>query len=332
MSLTARLTISLESSLSSSLTSDEGLSPLLQTPDFDGDGRVDFHDVRQIFREVRSSRDRPFFDVNGDGKVSLSDAFRVVAHWGRRSSSLDQQIAAVYQATSQFAGDDGFSTAIASGFTPITPEFKGHGVHYFDRGRFAELISLGKNIDPSKPVGLNYSPQGELLAAFYLALPDNFLQSLHHFAADAADGDNKASFGEIQWGAKPDIFADDPILNYPSKEVDGWHQHRSLYIGGLDFANKDWKNVEFEQNLTPEELFSRFQLAMASDDITLFLYETQNPYEANATILPGFWMAHAWVHKTNPNGLFATTNPLVSVNAPDEHGGHGGGHGGSHHS
>ena len=248
------------------------------------------------------------------------------------AKQLNQQLDEVYNNTLQFGGDAGLETAIASGYRPFTPEFKGHGIHLFDRGQFGTLLQVGKNLDYAQPIGLNYDAEGKLLAGFYLAFPDNFLDAVQHLAADAADGDQQASFGEIEWGEQPNIFADDLLADYPSRESDGWHQHGSVYIDGIDFANTDPNQVTFEQDLTPEELWQKFSFAMASDDITLFLYETQNPYEATAALLPGFWMTHAWVHEANSLGVFSQTNPAISVDAPDLHGGHSSGHGSGHHS
>ncbi len=147
------------------------------------------------------------------------------------SSLLEKQLGEVFDNTLQFAGASGLSNAIAAGFRPFTPEFQGHGIHLFDRGQFGGLLQAGKNIDHAQPIGLNYDADGELLAGFYLAFPDNFLEAVQHLAVDAADGDQSASFGEIEWGERPNIFADDLIANYPSREVDGWHQHSSVYIG-----------------------------------------------------------------------------------------------------
>lgn len=273
----------------------------------------------------------------GDTTITASDS----AHYTNfltgagASSLLEKQLGEVYDNTVQFGGAAGLSEAIAAGYRPFTPEFKGHGIHLFDRSQFGGLLQAGKNIDYAKPIGLNYDADGELLAGFYLAFPDNFLDAVQHLAVDAADGDQKASFGEVDWGEKPNIFADDLIANYPSREAEGWHQHASVYIDGIDFANTDATKVTFEQDLTPEEIWQKFSFAMASDDVTLFLYETQDFSKATAVLVPGFWMTHAWVHGTNSNGVFAHTNPSVSVNAPEGPGGHsfvphGGNHGENH--
>lgn len=265
----------------------------------------------------------------GDTTITASDS----AHYTNfltgagASSLLEKQLGEVHNNTLKFSGASGLSTALTAGFRPFTQEFKGHGIHLFDRGQFGNLLKAGKNVDYAQPIGLNYNPEGDLLAAFYLAFPDNFLEAAQHLATDAADGDQKASFGKVDWGEKPNIFADDLIANYPSREADGWHQHASVYIDGIDFANTDSTQVKFEQDLTPEELWQKFSHAIASDDVTLFLYETQNPYEATAALLPGFWMSHAWVHETNSSGVFAETNPTVSINAPELHGNH---HSGQH--
>lgn len=105
-------------------------------------------------------------------------------------------------------------------------------------------------------------------------------------------------------------------MDYLSPE--SWHRHKNVFID--ETGSPD---VVFEQDLSPAPLYERFTVALNSDDDTLFLYETLDPALADAVLLPGCWMMHAWVHEQNSRGLFAGINPLVSPDAIDQHGGHG---------
>ena len=300
--------------------------PILLTGDLNGDGTVNFQDIISVARQwFSSSTYHPLFDQNADGEITAQDILLTVFDLGQTSSLIEQQIVAVFEDSYQYYGEDGLDNAIKHRYLPFTPEFQGHGIHYANLDTITELLSSDQELEPSDFVGLNYSNEGDLLAVFYTVFPENFHSSYEVFFVDAlADvlglEEDGASFGEIEWGEAPNIFFFVSLFNYPDQEE--WHQHQSVYFGGLGSLNPD--DIIFEQDLDPHQLFDKFLAGMTNDEVDLFIFETLDISDAEAAIVPGFWMMHLWVHDLNPDGIFGIINPLVSPDAPDEHGGHGG--------
>lgn len=80
---------------------------------------------------------------------------------GDFSSEAEMIVRDTFVNLSNYMGTDGLDNAIAAGFRPFTPIFKGHGVHY------VKPLNI---LDPAKatePIGLNFDEHGNLVAAFY---------------------------------------------------------------------------------------------------------------------------------------------------------------------
>jgi hypothetical protein len=160
---------------------------MLSSPDFNGDGSVDHKDIGLVASKVdEKSACHPLFDRNLDDKITGRDIAITAINYANESSPLDLQILEVFNASSKYYGGNGLETAIEDGFKPFTPEFKGHGIHYYDPDDAFKILSpKGKDLEPTDFVGLNYSDTGDLLAVFYLALLENFYESYEVFAVDA---------------------------------------------------------------------------------------------------------------------------------------------------
>ena len=150
-------------------------TPLLSVPDFNGDGSVDNVDIRDIISrfEAVDGDDlyHPLYDLNVNGMIDADDLENVIHALGEDVPLLDQQIAQATQATMKYYGPGGQEQAIADGYLPFTQEVKGHGIHYFNFNLATEVATF-EELDIERPVGLNYDNEGNLLAVFYIRVPD----------------------------------------------------------------------------------------------------------------------------------------------------------------
>ena len=183
-------------------------TPLLSVADFNGDGKVNFTDIKDIFSRYNSVDGddlyHPLYDLDADRDIDFHDIIKAISTFGEDVPLLDRQIAQATQATMKYYGANGLANAIADGYLPLTPELEGHGIHYYNPTLADEVGNL-EHLDIERPVGLNYDPEGNLLAVFYLrfpkrqeATPENPLAEL---LIDPADDFYPSSFDNIPTGA-----------------------------------------------------------------------------------------------------------------------------------
>ncbi|WP_036478382.1 dockerin type I domain-containing protein [Myxosarcina sp. GI1] len=279
-------------------------APLLTVPDFNGDGNVDNADIRDIIARYEAVEGdelyHPLYDTNINGEIDSYDIENVIHALGENVPLIDQQIAQATQATMKYYGADGLENAIANGYIPFTQEVEGHGIHYFNASLAIEIAN-SKESDIKRPVGLNYDFDGNLLAVFYIRVPntqevtpDNPLGNL---MVDSAD--------------------DFPPSSFNTLNADDWHIHQNFWMTGLGSLNSE-SVYGFEEGVPIEATVSRLQ----NVDFKLFP-------ESDKLFSAKFWMLHGWFHSLNSEGTFANTDPDVGIYAPEELGVHGGHHSGS---
>lgn len=269
------------------------VTPLLKVADFDGNGKVNRADIRALTARLNSAHGdedyHPLYDLNADHKLNLRDLVRATADLGATVPLLDQQIARATQATLRYYGSQGVKHAVADGYLPFTQELKGHGIHYIN-WRLALEIGNQKQIDIKRPIGLNYDAEGNLVAVFYLriplrqqASPTNPVQGLLIDPTDDAPAD----------------------VSFDTLTPADWHHHHSPWLSGI--GNLNAKRVYFEEDVLPEIAAQRLQ----QSQFKLFP-------ESDKYYVPKIWMLHGWFHSFNRDGVFAHTNPDLSVYAPEE--------------
>ena len=276
---------------------------ILGVPDFNGDGNVDNADMEDIIAryEAVDGDDlyHPLYDLNVNGMIDNDDLESVMHDLGKDVPLIDQQIAQATQATMQYYGSGGQEQAIANGYLPFTQEAIGHGIHYYNPVLASE-IGNAEDLDIESPVGLNYDSEGNLIAVFYIRLPETLEATpenpLAELMIDPAD--------------------DFPPSSFDTLTEDDWHTHQSAWISGVGSLNSE--SIYFEEDVPSEIAVSRLQQA-----------EFQIFPESDKFYVPKFWMLHGWIHSFNPNGTFAITNPNQGLYAPQELGVHGGHHSGN---
>ena len=274
-------------------------TPLLSVADFDGDGKVDLADIKDILSRYKSTdgddRYHPLYDMDADGDIDKHDIIKAVSTIGEDVPLLDQQIARATQATMKYYGSKGLENAIADGYIPITQEAKGHGTHYANLSIFLETKN-SEELDISHPVGLNYDEKGNLLAVFYLREP----------LTQQATPENPLA------GILVDPANDfPPTSSFDTLSESDWHQHQSTWTTNFGNLNNP-ESVYFEEDVPINMIASRIE-------------QTQFQFypESNQFYSPKVWMLHGWFHSFNPNGTFAITNPNVALYAVEELGVHG---------
>lgn len=274
---------------------------ILGVPDLNGDGNVDNIDLRDIIAryEAVDGDDlyHPLYDLNANGEIDHEDIEEVIHAWGEDVPLLDQQIAQATQATMKYYGSGGQEQAIADGYIPSTQEAQGHGIHYYNLP-LANEIGNQTEIDINNPVGLNYDNEGNLIAVFYLRLPQTLEATPENPLAEIIN----------------DPVDDFPPASFDTLTADDWHTHRSAWLTGL--GNLNAESVYFEEDVPTEAIVSRLE------NINSELYPATDQFYN-----PGFWMLHGWFHSLNPNGTFAITNPNAGLYGIEElgvHGEHGG--------
>lgn len=274
------------------------VQPLLSVADFNGDGAVNWTDLKDIFSHYGSKAGEEkyhfLYDLNADGRINRKDLFLTVLSLGEEVPLLDRQIARATQATMRYYGADGLANAIADGYLPFTPEAKGHGIHYYNPA-LALAISNSETLDVEHPVGLNYDSKGNLLAVFYIrnpktqqATPENPLAG---FLVDPTDDHP-------------------PETSFDALDDHAWHHHHSAWVRGI--GNLESENVYFEEDVPLPLVVARSQQAQFQ-----FFPNSDQFYN------PKFWMLHGWFHSPNPEGTFGITNPNAGLYAPEELGLHG---------
>lgn len=181
------------------------MKPVLSSGDFNGDTIVDAKDIRELESRIAGRDNAAFFDRNGDGKVDERDLRVLTREVGMRSTALDQELAAVFRATERYRDQ---KNAIADGFIAFTQLNKGHGIHWGKPSPTSYAFKL------TEPPGLNYSPDGKLLAVYYSVI---------------AQGDEGPPAG----------FTGD----------ESWHSHRDACFHGVNpsHPSHDFRTLRFEE-------------------------------------------------------------------------------------
>ncbi len=283
---------------------------LLSVADFNGDGEVNNTDIEDILERYNSIQGddlyHPLYDWDTDGDIDVTDIVEAVNTIGAEVPLLDQQIAQAVQATMKYYGSKGLETALAEGYLPFTQEVNEHGIHYFNFNLASEIGNL-EELDIERPVGLNYDAEGNLLAVFYIRVPETEEATLENPLAEI-----------LEVKAEDDF----PPSSFDTLTPDDWHNHQNIWFTGLGNLNPELV-FGFEEFVPVEATISRLQ------DTNFQLFP-----DSDTIFSPKFWMLHAWIHSINPRGTFANTSPDVSIYAPEElgiHGGHDQGHDSGHH-
>ncbi len=112
------------------------IRPLLSVADFNGNGKVNREDIKDIYSRLFSvsgdEKYHPLYDLDANGKINVRDLFKAVSTMGATVPLIDQQIARATQGTMKYYGSNGQKNAIADGYLPLTPELMGHGIHYYN--------------------------------------------------------------------------------------------------------------------------------------------------------------------------------------------------------
>lgn len=274
---------------------------ILSVPDFNGDGSVDNTDVRDIISRYEAvdgdDRYHPLYDLNANGEIDNDDLESVLHALGEDVPLLDQQIAQATQATMKYYGSNGQEQALADGYLPFTQEASGHGIHYYNLPLASEIAN-SQELDIERPVGLNYDNEGNLIAVFYIRIPEPL----------EATPENPLAM------LLPNPADDFPPSSFDTLTANDWHNHESALATGIGNLNSEL--VYFEEDIPVESVATRLQ----QNDFQLFP-------ESDDYYLPKFWMLHGWFHSFNSAGNFANINPDVALYAPEELGVHG-----EHHS
>ena len=281
------------------------ITPLLSVADFNGDGSVDFTDIKDIILRYNSVDGEdgyhPLYDLNADRRIDSTDITKAIKTLGEEVPLLDRQIAQATQATMKYYGPNGLENAIADGYFPSTQEAIGHGTHYGNFSIFLETKN-SEQVDITRPVGLNYDAEGNLIAVYYLREP---------LTKEATPENPLAPLMVDQANDYP------PSSSFDTLSAEDWHAHESFWI--TNFGNLDNSEyVYFEEDVPVNMIASRIEEAEFK-----FFPESDKFYS------PKVWMLHGWFHSFNPDGTFAITNPNVAPYAPQELGVHGGHHQGN---
>ena len=145
-------------------------------------------------------------------------------------------------------------------------------------------------------VGLNYDAEGNLQAVFYIRTPETL----------EATAENP--FAPLMVDPADDF----PPTSFDGISADDWHTHENIWFTGVGNLNSEYL-YGFEEEVPLESTISRLESV-----------GFQQFPESDLVFNPKFWMLHGWFHSLNPSGIFANTNPNLSIYAPEELGAHGG--------
>jgi len=121
-----------------------------------------------------------------DGRVRIDDIRAVLGRYFEVCPDNDTQVA---QATLAAVNYRDQGAAAADGYVQGTQNIHGHGIHWINWA----LVQDGV-FDPTQPEGLNYSPEGELLALYWI---DPLWLSGHELPPEGFDG------SEEMWHSHP---------------------------------------------------------------------------------------------------------------------------------
>jgi len=277
--------------------------PLLTVADFDGNGIVDGSDIQLLTARVNSGEYTAIFDRNADGVLDEQDIVAAAQENESVSTAFDRELVAVFNATERYRD---LNNAIADGYRPFTPELAGHGFHY-TRLPIAFTATgidwtwenwMDSTVEITKPEGLNYDENGQLVAVFY------------YHGINVLDWILARTSGNMEWSMAlaQESVARSTIIPLPtvfSNEDELWHHHYGACWAGLDYPR-----MQVDPTWTPG-----FNQQMTYADCVAF-----NAAEGQTATgwIPAMNMMHLWVHTLNECGVFSGTDPHVSHDAPEE--------------
>jgi hypothetical protein len=239
-----------------------------------GDGTVTGLDVATVAQQMGGDY-HYLYDRDVDGDIDAKDVRQTAADIGVAVPTIDTEVAQLALATMRYMD---VNNAIADGYLPATQYFEGHGYHFLNEAL------LGQPFNHYLPTGLNYTPQGELLAAFHLI--------------------DASQYGMI------------PPEGYTGPE-DLWHHHSEvcIYNVGAETASGaiDWSKPYFADDVSdavglpwlPGLCRELKPLAQALGIVPI----TENLTEIRDYQFDMFHMVHIWVARPNACGRFVGEHP-----------------------
>ena len=274
--------------------------PLLSVADFDGDGRVDYHDLVWLKRAIHEGQYYALYDRNADNKLDIRDLAVAVRDLRKRSSAFDRELVAAFNRFRQFQTITNPAQLLQLGFRPGTQSLQGHGVHWLSPNGAAATQGL-KPADVNLAEGLNVPASADSVWAMFWGDPAQPLFEDPASASGLSPLDYPTPGGA--WETKPvQAFATMPQQFFSSPE-ENWHPHGGLCAVAEDHGQGP--QLVLHQHMT----FAACQ-AMPSVVPTGIVYR-------NAWM--NFWMMHLWMFKLNPTGPFGELHPCLDPASPPEH-------------
>ncbi|MDH5676230.1 MAG: hypothetical protein OEZ06_29185 [Myxococcales bacterium] len=293
-------------------------APVLNVADVNGDGIVDDQDVLIVIGKAQQAHATGFYyglyDLNADGVIDGLDVAAAGEDIGKPVPLVETQVAHAALYAERYLK---FDNVLADGYEATTPEFEGHGVHWWRAPRYRPT----EEFETAVPGGLNLDAAGNLMAVYY-----------------AAD------FSMYPMETPPAGF---------SGHEDEWHMH--THACGWNFNTEDPERVTFIDYLPQRfgyypdghplqvegkrlEDFWFGEQGSANNTCTqpwLINYLmsvgaiVEAPPAGSIANYNGFHMLHLWVNRLNPCGRFGGTHPgvegrPVTADPPGVGGGHGG--------
>jgi hypothetical protein len=292
-------------------------APLLEVADVNADGVVNQKDVVIVAGKAEAAQVSGFYyglyDLNADGVIDGLDVARAGQDVGTFVPAVETEVAQAALYAERYLD---FDNVLADGYEATTPEYAGHGVHWWRWPRYRET----EEFDAAAPGGINLDADGNLLAVYW-----------------------GMDFAVYPMEAPPEGF---------SGHEDQWHMH--THACGWNFNTEDPEEVTFIDYLP--QRFGYYpdghplqQPGMRLEDFWFGEQGSENNtctqpwligYLMNAGVIVkpppadsianynGFHMLHLWVNKPNPCGRFGGTHPGVEGRpVADDPPGVGGGHG-----
>ncbi len=269
--------------------------PLLKVADFDGDGIVNHHDLKQAgkyFRKyLRHGEYYSLYDRNADGKITAIDISLTARDLGKESDLTDQQIAQLYHQLKPLQTINSAEGLYEQGFEPITHSLAGHGVHWNNTSSDMDVSGLNVPEDNSGVKGIFYSKSA-------LPLFNDSSSVTGYSSLDYPHPGGAWMYERVQ------SFAGHPPNVFPESNDESWHTHAGLCITLQDLGSGP--QFEMDQHTSYMECQSIPSLRKISID----------GVEQNAWF--NIWMLHVWLFDLNPSGIFANTHPCLDPHAPQE--------------
>lgn len=273
--------------------------PLLSVADFDGDGKVDRHDLAALAKAIHEGQYYAFYDRNADDKLDIRDLVAAARDLRKRSTAFDRELVAAFNRFRQFQTVSNPQQLLQLGFQPGTQSLQGHGVHWLSADGAASTQGL-KLANVNLAEGLNVPASGDSVWAMFWGDPAQPLFEDPSSDSGLSTLDYPTPGGA--WETKPvQAFATMP-QKFFSSDQENWHPHGGLCAVAEDHGQGP--QLVIHQHMT----FAACQ-AMPSLVRTGIVYP-------NAWM--NFWMMHLWLFKLNPGGPFGEHHHCLDPNSPPE--------------